>query len=106
VKTPHPLYEKVVQMLKAGIRPYYIRQQIPQARKLPIAYWRKQLGLPPFSRGALPGMGRNLAARRKAEKLRAKGWTYAKIGAALGVSRQRVHQYLSPAYRRNPPKRK
>jgi predicted transcriptional regulator len=36
-----------------------------------------------------------VAARIKARRLRKKGWTYAKIGAVLGVSRQRVHQYLS-----------
>lgn len=33
--------------------------------------------------------------RRKAEELRAQGWSYQKIGKALGVSNQRVHQVLT-----------
>jgi len=39
------------------------------------------------------------ALRHKARELRNMGYTYAKIGGELGVSRQRAHQLLSDNYR-------
>ena len=86
--------EQIIEMLKAGMAPRLIRKKFPGTTPAAIKYNRKKLGLPPFPRGG-PRGPRNLAARIKARKLRKAGWTYAKIGAALGVSRQRVHQYLS-----------
>ena len=47
--------------------------------------------MPPFKRGTRL----KLEALVKARKLRETGLTYQKIGDLMGVSRQRVHQYLT-----------
>jgi hypothetical protein len=85
---------QIIKMLQAGMEPRMIRKKFPETEPAIICYRRRQLGIPPFRPGG-PAGPRNLAARIKARRLRKKGWTYAKIGAVLGVSRQRVHQYLS-----------
>jgi hypothetical protein len=86
--------KQIIKMLQAGMKPRMIRKQFPETESANISYRRRQLGIPPFRPGG-PSGPRNVAARIKARRLRKKGWTYAKIGAVLGVSRQRVHQYLS-----------
>lgn len=49
--------------------------------------------MPVLPRGG--GWRKNSAARIKACRLRKKGLTYAEIGKVLGVTRQRVQQYIS-----------
>jgi hypothetical protein len=86
--------EQIIRLLKAGVTPRFIRKKFPQTKPADITYRRRRLGMPPFPRGG-PRGPRSMAARIKARRLRQAGWTFAKIGAALGVSRQRAHQYLS-----------
>jgi hypothetical protein len=86
--------KQIIRMLQAGMKPRMIRKKYPDTASADINNCRKQLGMPPFPPGG-PSGPRNLIARIKARKLRKNGWTYAKIGAVLGVSRQRVHQFLS-----------
>jgi hypothetical protein len=86
--------KQIIRMLQAGMKPRMIRQNFPETSSSKISNCRRQLGMPPFRPGG-PSGPRNLIAWIKARKLRKKGWTYAKIGAVLGVSRQRVHQFLS-----------
>jgi uncharacterized protein YerC len=86
--------KQIVKMLQAGMTPRLIQKKFPGTGSANIGYRRRLLGMPPFRAGG-PSGPRNLTARIKARKLRKKGWTYAKIGAVLGMSRQRVHQFLS-----------
>jgi hypothetical protein len=83
--------ERIIKMLKAGMPPYVIREKLPGTDASRISYWRQRLGMPPFKRGTRL----KLEAWVKARKLRASGLTYQKIGDRMGVSRQRVHQYLT-----------
>ena len=83
--------EQIRKMLKAGKPPHAIRKKFPGTESGTITYWRKRLGMPPFQRGA----PLKVKAWVKARKLRETGLTYQKIGDRMGVSRQRVHQYLT-----------
>jgi len=85
--------EQIDKLLKAGWLPRFIRKKFPETTSGRIFLRRKLLGMPPFPCGGPRGPW-NLAALAKVRRLRKAGWTYAKIGAALGVSRQRVHQYI------------
>jgi hypothetical protein len=91
MKKPSATGERIKKMLKAGMPPYVIREKLPGTESGRITYWRQRLGMPPFKRGARL----KLAAWVKARKLRETGLTYQKIGDRMGVSRQRVHQYLT-----------
>lgn len=83
--------ERIKKLLKAGKPPHYIRKKLPGTESGTITYWRKRLGMPPFQRGA----PLKVEAWTRARKLRESGLTYQKIGDRMGVSRQRVHQYLT-----------
>ena len=83
--------EQIKKMLKSGKTPLFIRKKFPGTESGTITYWRKRLGMPPFQRGAPLKMKAWVTAR----KLRETGLTYQKIGDRMGVSRQRVHQYLT-----------
>jgi hypothetical protein len=91
MKKLKPSGEQIKKLLQAGWLPRFIRKKFPKTDSGRIAYYRRLLGMPPFPRGG----PRDLAAAAKARRLRNAGWTYAKIGAVLGVSRQRAHQYCS-----------
>jgi uncharacterized protein YerC len=94
IETMKASVKQIVKMLQAGMTPRLIQKKFPGTGSANISYRRRLLSMPPFRPGG-PSGPRNLTARIKARGLRKKGWTYAKIGAVLGVSRQRVHQYLS-----------
>jgi hypothetical protein len=85
--------EQIDKLLKAGWLPRFIRKKFPETTSGSIFFHRKRLGMPPFPRGSPPGL-RKLDVLAKVRRLRKAGWTYAKIGEVLGVSRQRVHQYI------------
>ena len=91
-RIPKAVFRKISKLLKAGMRPYLVHQQFPQVHPSTIAWHRRwRLKMPPLPRGRIM---KNPAARRQARRLRKKGLTYAEIGKILGVSRQRVHQYI------------
>ena len=83
--------EQIKKMLKSGKTPLYIRKKFLGTESGTITSWRRRLGMPPFQRGALM----KVEAWVRARKLRETGLTYQKIGDRMGVSRQRVHQYLT-----------
>lgn len=85
--------EQIDKLLKAGCLPRFIRKKFSGTDPSTISYRRRLLGMPPFPRGSPPGL-RKLDVLAKVRRLRKAGWTYAKIGEVLGVSRQRVHQYI------------
>jgi hypothetical protein len=92
-RIPKAVVKKIFRLLKGGMRPYLVHQQFPQVHPSTIAWFRRwRLKMPPLPRG---GIAKNPAARLKARRLRKKGLTYAEIGEVLGVSKQRVHQYLA-----------
>src|SRR5665213_3852964 len=90
-----PQTKQLKRMLLAGKLPKEIHDAIGVDKGL-ISYYRKQLGISPFRRGAPIGVrGRNKKNIKIAEKLRSAGLTYQEIGVRFGVTRQRVHQLLS-----------
>ena len=91
MKKPIATGERIKKMLKAGMPPYVIREKLPGTGSGKITYWRRRLGMPPFKRGARL----KLEAWVKARELWETGLTYQQVGDLMGVSRQRVHQYLT-----------
>lgn len=62
-----------------------------------ISNLRKSLNIPQFKKGAPPGIENpnfKQKYREEARRLKILGWTYESIGSELGISRQRVQQYL------------
>lgn len=85
-------------LLQEGVRPKFIIEKIPslRGRNSFISKLRKKMGMVPFRRSRVVGWHSNGVSKsmKLSVKLRSEGWTLAKIGKKIGVSRERVRQYL------------
>lgn len=94
--------KEIAKLLKEGMLPKDIRSKL-HVCSCAVRYWAIKLGMPPFSRGR-PYRGNeprnsNFKAEvhKTAKKMRLSGSTFSAIGKALGVTRQRAHQYFLEA---------
>lgn len=94
--------KEIVKLLKEGMIPKDIKDKL-KVSGTAVSYWTRKLNMPFFKRGRpFRGNGpRNkhfkTDARKIAKEMRASGSTFSEIGKALGVKRQRAHQYFLTA---------
>jgi Sigma-70, region 4 len=83
------------------MRPKLIIEKIPSLRGQNsfISKIRKELGIPPFRRSRITGWRSNGVQSRidQSRRLRHQGWTLDRIGKKMGITRERVRQYLLKA---------
>lgn len=92
--TRKEMREALIALTKQGKRPSEIVKAIG-CSPAQATYYRRQLGLPKLPRGGGRGFSKASAANaERARLLKVSGMTYAEIGTALGVTRQRAQQLL------------